>query len=271
MTGIAEHTRHYPAIDGLRAIAISLVILEHFGGQLPKYFCAGYYGVDLFFVISGYLITGILLRSDGGFATAFRTFMGRRILRIFPLYYFAILLFWLSAFGSTRDDVGWLLTYTWNYPAALRKGDNWLFYLWSLSVEEQFYIFWPLVVLTLRGRAAMLMNLTMLIVLVSYGQLMYDIFPAISPWNYTGLINRMGSLGLGSLAAVAITIRRVPAAVLQNAAIELVIWLMLTWALVFSSALRAPILGVCSTMLVIKASVGSFRLPVSSDCWSIES
>ena len=196
-------SRHYPQVDGLRAIAISLVMIEHFGGEIPKHFSAGYYGVDLFFAISGFLITAILLRTQGSFRDAFRTFMGRRLLRIFPVYYLTLLVLFVLHFENTRRDIFWLATYTWNY-AVVSRGGGQLTYLWSLSVEEQFYLFWPILVLSLRRKNSVLLVLTMAIVIFSYCQLVFRVVPELSPYNYHGLINRMGSLGLGAVGAIAL-------------------------------------------------------------------
>lgn len=255
-------SKHYPHVDGLRAIAISLVMLEHFGGEVPKYFSAGYYGVDLFFVISGFLITAILLRTQGGFGNAFKTFMGRRLLRIFPVYYLTLLVLLAFNFENTRRDIFWLATYTWNYVVASRGGGK-LAYLWSLSVEEQFYLFWPIVVLTLRRNNSVLMVLTMAIVSFSYCQLVFRVVPELSPYNYHGLVNRMGSLGLGAVGAIAILKGWIPKILLVSRVVELLTWGILVWALTAVTAYRLPVLGVCSTILMLKAVEGEFAfLPV---------
>ena len=115
---MSEHSRTYfPKLDGLRAIAILLVLVHHFGGFLAGFFDAGYYGVDLFFVISGYLITCILLASTETFGPAYKTFLGRRTLRIFPVYYLALAAMYVLSIGSTRSNIGYLTTYTWNYAS----------------------------------------------------------------------------------------------------------------------------------------------------------
>ena len=82
--------KHYKQLDGLRFIAVSLVLVEHFATFLGRHISAGYYGVDLFFVISGFLITNILLRSNESFGKTYKNFIGRRTLRIFPIYYLTI-------------------------------------------------------------------------------------------------------------------------------------------------------------------------------------
>lgn len=162
---------HVPVLDGVRGIAILLVLLFHFGQYghgLPapsvlvdkafyKACQAGWVGVDLFFVLSGFLITGILYDSKEG-SHYFRNFYARRCLRIFPLYYATIFFFliclprlWPFHEGMqylTRDRV-WYWTYLSNVLVAY-KGWYWfgvLDHFWSLAVEEQFYLVWPVVIL----------------------------------------------------------------------------------------------------------------------------
>jgi len=109
-------------------------------------------GVDLFFVLSGFLITGIL--ADAKFKkNYFRSFYGRRVLRIFPLYY-AVLVIVLLMFPLLGANTGvehsshiFFLTYTSNFYFAYTGWDaNYLSHLWTLAIEEQFYLVWPLVV-----------------------------------------------------------------------------------------------------------------------------
>jgi peptidoglycan/LPS O-acetylase OafA/YrhL len=78
-------------LDGLRGIAILMVLLEHFGGPVGAFLKSGYFGVDLFFVLSGFLITGILLSEKCCSGAALMSFAGRRSLRIFPLSSFPVL------------------------------------------------------------------------------------------------------------------------------------------------------------------------------------
>ncbi|HYC33081.1 MAG TPA: acyltransferase, partial [Gemmatimonadales bacterium] len=160
-----------PVLDGLRGLAIALVLVMHspetlLGGVLFRVTRMGWIGVDLFFVLSGFLITGILLDTKGqpGY---FRSFYARRILRIFPLYYgflaFIVLLpragqlaQWLGA-PYVQDHQPWFWTHTTNWLVGLdprHEGLNSGFgHLWSLSIEEQFYLVWPLVVALASPRA----------------------------------------------------------------------------------------------------------------------
>jgi len=126
----------------------------------------GWVGVDLFFVLSGFLITGILLDAMGQ-PHYFRNFYARRVLRIFPLYY-AVVFFSLVVlphihhpkaehFGRVRGDEVWYWTYLSNFIIA--KRDAWrhaiLDVSWSLAIEEQFYLFWPAIVLLCSRRVLM--------------------------------------------------------------------------------------------------------------------
>src|ERR1700749_4828090 len=172
-TTAPENRAFYPALDGMRAVAFTLVFLIHYL-RLPW----GWSGVNIFFVLSGFLITGILLdtRNDAHRA---RNFYVRRILRIFPLYYGVLLalllLHPLLHCQWTRAWLAWPL-YLGNFlrfagPSAAIDGsplehaaDGWLIlgrfphaslyvgHFWSLCVEEQFYLFWPWVVFLIRSR-----------------------------------------------------------------------------------------------------------------------
>jgi len=165
---------HLKALDGVRGLAILMVIVSHgfesnhqSGGLLVRFlgdlFYYGFFGVDLFFVLSGFLITGILFDSlqDEGF---FRKFYMRRALRIFPLYYVVLLVCFLltPVLHLHWGDMGWLLVlYLQNlHPAVISQfspgAGIGLYHFWSLAIEEQFYLVWPALVFLLRGRRAIL-------------------------------------------------------------------------------------------------------------------
>jgi peptidoglycan/LPS O-acetylase OafA/YrhL len=152
---------YYPGLDSLRGIAILLVIfyhLFHFSG----YFSFGWIGVDLFFVLSGFLITDILIKTEPS-KNYLKNFYTRRALRIMPVYYFFLIVFFCGVFFFVKHSTFgqyylsnqlWFWTYLQNWFFILNgvKQGNLLTHLWSLAVEEQFYLFWPLVVLTFRTR-----------------------------------------------------------------------------------------------------------------------
>ncbi len=137
-------------LDGVRGLAIALVILFHYNFALEF----GWVGVQLFFVLSGFLITTILLKSkDYSASTYFGGFYWRRSLRIFPIYYLYLLVIGALyiLIKNPLDYAGkapWLFSYTYNlYP--LFRGfsfDIFFTHLWSLCIEEQFYILWPLII-----------------------------------------------------------------------------------------------------------------------------
>jgi peptidoglycan/LPS O-acetylase OafA/YrhL/lysophospholipase L1-like esterase len=153
-----EARGYVPELDGLRGIAILLVMIHRMyprpDGGTPWPIEAGWIGVDLFFVISGFLIAGILLdtRRDPGF---FRNFYARRVLRIFPLFYLLVggmlVAFPLAHHREFLRQAGsplWYLLQLGNIPEALlgRDPPYWLAPVWSLAIEEQFYLTFPLVV-----------------------------------------------------------------------------------------------------------------------------
>lgn len=258
--------RYMPCLDGLRTVAIGMVLFEHFGGYLVNFCSTGYYGVDLFLVISGYLITSILLKDrQESFTGSYRIFMGRRMLRIFPLYYAVIAFVLLINFGEARELWGWLITYTFNYGVIgwrEQMGQTPLFYLWSLSLEEQFYLFWPFIAISLRKRPRVLIAVTLPIVLIGFLQITHNIIPQISQYNYTGLINRMGSLGLGALAAVYFTHWKAPAWIFRNRLVEAMVLIGLGVTLGAGHFTYSPVLlALISLYLVIKASLFQFYLP----------
>jgi len=197
--------KYYEKIDGLRFVAIFFVLVEHFAFFLGRYISAGYYGVDLFFVISGFLITSILLKpNEKTFKTNYKNFLGRRTLRIFPIYYLTILILWVLNLHMIRDKLAWFVTYSFNYAWVLYNLPlSPVTHFWSLCVEEQFYLFWPLIVLSLKSRQQKLMILIIGIVVLGYVQLIFNIFPSIGAYNMTGLFTRMSSLGLGEPGFIA--------------------------------------------------------------------
>jgi peptidoglycan/LPS O-acetylase OafA/YrhL len=150
-----------PQLDALRALAVGGVLYAH-AWHPPKLLDLplGNWGVRLFFVISGFLISGILFRarddapSSGGVGRQWRVFYVRRVLRIFPLYYATLAIAWLANIPDVRHEIGWHLLYLSNvYFVRLGEFGRWTGHFWSLSVEEQFYLVWPALALLLPRRA----------------------------------------------------------------------------------------------------------------------
>ena len=181
----SENKLYYPALDGLRAVAIVMVFFEHYESSIHQAFNWGWAGVDVFFVLSGFLITGILFDTCST-PHRYRNFYVRRTLRIFPLYYAALLLgVLLTPVFHWLWNPAWILwfSYLGNYarfvflnsplmprgaiehligqPMSPAFPALYLGHFWSLCVEEQFYLVWPLVVFSVRDRVR-LRNLCLL-------------------------------------------------------------------------------------------------------------
>jgi peptidoglycan/LPS O-acetylase OafA/YrhL len=173
-SAVAGHHR-IPSLDGLRAISIAMVFLAHLAGTrgfpmsaaTGRFLGLGELGVHVFFVISGFLITGLLMDelALSGRVSLSRFYL-RRTLRIFPAYYSYLAIVFLAALaGSVQlapHDMVHGLTYTSNYYPTR----SWfLGHTWSLSVEEQFYLLWPaLLVLAGRRRAIVVAAAALLVV-----------------------------------------------------------------------------------------------------------
>ena len=176
-----RENRRIPELDGVRGLAVGIILLHHFASNPtmpPQGSFQGAFllvvqglwcGVDLFFVLSGFLITGILLRTrqNNGFL---QTFYARRVLRIFPIAYLAVAVwFWAAApllrhfhapetFGHAIPtgvaipwpEQIWFFLYLENWPFVSMPVA--LGHFWSLAVEEQFYTFWPFVILFFHRR-----------------------------------------------------------------------------------------------------------------------
>lgn len=211
---------HIPVLDGLRGMAVLMVLLFHFWQGLPVYqhlfspeisrglslFSIGQKGVDLFFVLSGFLITGILLRTRGA-AHYFKNFYIRRSLRIFPLYFAVVLgcllvgAIW-SAPGFQWNQSWWYLCYLQNvgttfWPGSVGEPGH----FWSLAVEEHFYLFWPLVVLLLNRRQLVFFSLALVVLSI----LVRAVFLRLGLDVFTFTLCRMDTLALGALLAVLFT------------------------------------------------------------------
>ena len=184
---MSEPDRRIPSLDGLRTISIGLVLMGHLSGtrnfpiseRVGSLFALGELGVRVFFVISGFLITNLLLRElSGKQHINLLKFYVRRTFRIFPAYYFFILvLVFLQAvqlIALHPGDIWHALTYTSNY----HPYRSWnVGHTWSLGVEEQFYLLWPAVLLLAGGRRGLWGAASLLVVcpLIRLG--LWQLFP----------------------------------------------------------------------------------------------
>lgn len=158
--------KYIKGLDTLRAFAVIFVILEHwkfplnFGPSINSFFASlipnGTFGVDLFFVLSGFLISSILLNArdnnDTNKLGIIKNFIIRRALRIFPIYYLIIFFLFIIKYPLLKENIYWHLSYTSNVLFYKTQQWNNFSHTWSLSVEEQFYLLWPWLIVLLNKR-----------------------------------------------------------------------------------------------------------------------
>jgi peptidoglycan/LPS O-acetylase OafA/YrhL len=203
-----QHTNNYLVqLDGLRFVAIALVLVDHFTAAVNK-IPFGPLGVNLFFVLSGFLITRILITSrekfkdsQNGFQSYFKRFFIRRSLRIFPVYYLCILLLFVFNVPPVREKLGWFMFYGANIYMAVNQ--TWMGvvdHFWSLSVEEQFYIIFPVVIFFLPKKWLVPAFIAMLL-----GSLVFRMYFFFSGYNwivnYVSMPACLDSFGLGAFMA----------------------------------------------------------------------
>jgi peptidoglycan/LPS O-acetylase OafA/YrhL len=245
---IAAQLEHLPVLDSVRGVAILAVVLFHATlftldqgkalGVIDRLYLGvaslGWCGVDLFFVLSGFLITRILLHSKQR-PKYFRNFYARRTLRIFPLYYAAVLTYLAIAaifhLKYAASAAPWLLTYTSNLVFTFDKSfivPLTVGHFWSLAIEEQFYLFWPFLVLVLSraglGRASILF---FVLAFVARSTLVH-VGNTFAAYRFT--IGRLDALSLGGAVALLATAQNADREVLRR-------WAWVVLALSFGSML----------------------------------
>lgn len=240
-------------LDGLRGLAILLVLYHGFdvipahsggvGHALDDLLDIGWIGVQLFFVLSGFLITGILLDTRNA-PNYYRGFFVRRVLRIFPLYY-GVLFIAFVVLPLLGPSIGgkhqlWLWIYLANYVAPFGYGEPAFPHFWSLCVEEQFYLLWPLLV-RCAGRHGIIV-LSTLLVFVAIASRLYVRHrlgePAGHEAAYMFTPCRMDALAIGAIVAALVRGQRGAA------------WI----------ERRRPVAFACFGLLVLLAGVVSGRL-----------
>ncbi len=190
--------RSIPSLDGLRAVSVSLVILAHYVPEHWKapfwgsyLFLLGQLGVSMFFVISGFLITFLLCKESSEESTiSLKNFYLRRIFRIFPAFYMylavAAALTAVGVFSLKAKDFLIAGTYLWNYY--MPSSPSILSHTWSLSLEEQFYLFWPACLKLLKPARALPITVALIFLEPILRVLIYLHFPQI---RQTGKISAM--------------------------------------------------------------------------------
>ena len=223
--GPVRADRYIPALDGIRGVAVMLVMMHHLmpleqvgvGLGVTRLVGTGWIGVDLFFVLSGFLITGILhdTKQDPHY---FRNFYCRRALRVFPLYYSVLFIVLVvvpyavtvlpigaghreavlqSVRGASEHQI-WLWLYLNNF---FGHSYNMLAHFWSLAVEEHFYLLWPLLMVKFDRRGAMRVCLLVVAAAV-LSRFAWFMWPALPREPYIVTFCRMDSLAIGGLVAL---------------------------------------------------------------------
>lgn len=202
---------YVPALDGLRGLAVLLVVLFH--AAVPP-FQGGFVGVDMFFVLSGYLITNLLLQEcqqEG--RIDFRRFYLRRFLRLMPALLFMTAIFALVAswrlegepLRQALGEIPWAVSYLANWARAWDlRPMVYLAHTWSLAIEEQFYLLWPVVLLwtARRGGAGCTLGLALALALASWGwRIVLTLDGAAVTRLYNGLDTRVDALMWGCVLA----------------------------------------------------------------------
>ena len=202
---------HISELDGIRGLAIVMVMFYHcFPGYLTG---LGWVGVDLFFVLSGFLITGILLDSKSKNKYYFN-FIGRRILRIFPIYYLVLFIIFILVpivlkykiphhFSFYMQHQGWFWSYcqNWLYTLEGFPENHLLVHFWSLAVEEQFYLIWPLIIFAIPNRHILKISILLCIVAFTFRLLPLSWFNFKPVYRYMATISRMDALLIGGIIA----------------------------------------------------------------------
>ncbi|RMH76762.1 MAG: acyltransferase [Actinomyces sp.] len=272
--------RYRPDIDGLRAVAVVLVIAYH--AAIPG-FSGGYVGVDVFFAVSGFLITGLLvaeIEERGGVAVL--AFWARRVRRLIPLA--AVVLVTTVALGAALSpplarptlvaDARSALLYVSNWRFADRAvaysdasvTDSLVLHYWSLSIEEQFYVLWPLLIsgalLLRRGRGSCRRVLAMVAASVVCASLAWSSAASTAAGtSYFSTAARLWEIALGALVAVAARPMANNRMGLRGVVAGAGLLMALAGAVVYGAATPYPgwraALPVVGTLLVIAAGPGS--------------
>ncbi len=201
---------HIPALDGVRGIAILAVLIFHFSGPLARNFDgfpqklvgagfrAGWVGVDLFFVLSGFLITRNLLSLSGSTSDRITLFWRNRALRIFPIYFVFLFIYALAVYVPPLPY--WLYYCNWTQPYQPGEIRSPLSHFWSLAVEEQFYVVWPVVALLLPRTQLLACSWAVVIIVPALRTtaVAFEISPHLI---YRATIFRVDALVLGALIA----------------------------------------------------------------------
>lgn len=238
LQSVAYSRIHFASLDGVRGVAILLVIIYHFSSSLSVLgfanpvlglFRVGWCGVDVFFALSGFLITGVLLDTKSS-PDYFRNFYARRVLRIFPLYYGSLVVVLLlrlvlpdaGVWGSHESLLSpgsllWPGLYLENFAIFLQGASvtGVTTHYWSLAVEEHFYLIWPLLIWLGTRRQIMFLAIAVVMFSLLLRTLLYlhrmdpDLVFGLTPLRMDGLvIGAIASLAIRGRSGMDVVVRR---------------------------------------------------------------
>ena len=196
------------SFDGIRGIGVICVLAAHCFPFI-NIFQIGWVAMDYFFVLSGFLITGILVDSVEK-KNYLKNYLGRRVLRVFPVYYLFLILMFLiipNIFPALFDQYGylqskqiwfWLYAQNWLFSFEGFPNKLYLSHLWSMAVEEQFYLFWPFIIWFLRGKK-LIYFCVLAIPFAFFFRLYGGNWGLVFPFQYVNTLSRMDSLLIGAL------------------------------------------------------------------------
>lgn len=265
-----------PQLDTLRALAVFCVLISHWFPEHHKLriFPFGYAGVTLFFVLSGFLISEILIKSreiaeekNQSKFHSVKQFYIRRTLRIFPIYYITLFILYILNVNNIRDIFFWFLFYASNiYFFSIHSYAGYLSHFWTLAVEEQFYIIWPFVILFIPKKYLFKSIIGIILVGPLFRALMFFINlgnPGFYTFSEVLTPSCMDSFGLGAvLAYYRIYKNNIPESYIRIVKLLFLIYIFILTILIFflPSLIRVFFLNfnlsLIFLLLIYKTSIG---------------
>jgi peptidoglycan/LPS O-acetylase OafA/YrhL len=269
-------------LDGLRFFAVLMVMIGHwlqwswtkpFFVNLPLS-----HGVVLFFVLSGFLITRILLTNrdkatnvTNGKGKLLKNFYIRRFLRIFPIYYLLLALLYYLDYKNTRDVFPWVVSYTSNLYQSFSNayvGD--FNHFWSLAVEEQFYLFWPFLIIFIKPQKTF-NAIVITIILAIISKILFFVF--MDNWMATTYftLNCMSSLGIGAILAYITLYKKKTVKIISKpiwlylgaslylGLLILQLYVQMNW---YKMVADEILFALVSALVVLRASTNSFKFGI---------
>jgi peptidoglycan/LPS O-acetylase OafA/YrhL len=187
-------------LDGLRGVAVLLVLAQHFFPEIGTRLHAGFIGINLFFVLSGFLITVKLDQSKAPFRQTLASFYLHRFARIIPIYYLLIFILFFLNVAPLREYTLSCLLFNFNIAVADHNIQlTPITHFWSLAVEMQFYLIWPFVILPLAKNKSVLQLVLLIIIILAFLQFYLGCIPALIPYRWVSLFPLIFAMASGSL------------------------------------------------------------------------